>query len=139
MKQTTAWSHLPNAAHIDRVLADLRERPQAWRAEHAAWNVTWRAEHAAWNDAWGATRDAARDAARNAAWSAARDAVHDAALCAAWDAAGHAISALIAWDHASEYFGFSPKHLHVLANLGDHKAILLLPAVLAMQTEMVDQ
>ena len=25
-----AWSHLPNAAHIDAILADLRDRPLAW-------------------------------------------------------------------------------------------------------------
>ena len=26
----SAWSHLPNAAHIDRVLADVQARPEAW-------------------------------------------------------------------------------------------------------------
>ena len=44
MTTKTAWAHLPNAKHIDAVLADARKRPGAW--------------------------DAARDAARDAAWGA---------------------------------------------------------------------
>ena len=48
----TAWAHLPNAKHIDAVLADARKRPGAW---DAAWRAAW---------------DAARDAARDAAWGA---------------------------------------------------------------------
>ena len=45
---TTAWAHLPNARHIDAVLADARKRPGAWDA----------------------ARTAARTAARDAAWGA---------------------------------------------------------------------
>ena len=47
----TAWAHLPNAKHIDAVLADARKRPGAWNAAggaagDAAWGaiaalVTW--------------------------------------------------------------------------------------------------
>ena len=67
MTTTTAWAHLPNAKHIDRVLSDVRAHPQRWGA--------------------------ARDAARDAAWDAARGAALDAArgACAAliaWDDAG---------------------------------------------------
>ena len=40
----TAWAHLPNAQHIDAVLADARKRPGAWDA--------------AWRAAWDAARDA---------------------------------------------------------------------------------
>ena len=32
----TAWAHLPNAKHIDAVLADVRKRTKAW---NAAWNA----------------------------------------------------------------------------------------------------
>ena len=56
----TAWAHLPNAAHIDRVLTHLREHPECW----------------------GAARDVARDAARDVAWGAAWDAL---AALVAWD------------------------------------------------------
>ena len=56
----TAWAHLPNAKHIDAVLADARKRPGAW----------------------GAAQRAARDAARDAAWDAAWGAI---AALIAWD------------------------------------------------------
>ena len=54
MTAPTAWAALPNARHIDRVLADLKARPEVWAA----------ARDAAWATAWAAARDAARDAAR---------------------------------------------------------------------------
>ena len=54
---TTAWAHLPNAAHIDRVLASLAATPKAWTA---AWDA---ARDAAWDAAWGAAGNAAWDAA----------------------------------------------------------------------------
>ena len=60
MTTKPAWSHLPNAKHIDAVLADARKRPEAW----------------------GAARGAARDAARDAAWDAAWDAI---AALVTWD------------------------------------------------------
>jgi hypothetical protein len=43
---TTAWAHLPNAAHIDRVLASLAATPKAWGAAQDA------ARGAAWDAAW---------------------------------------------------------------------------------------
>ena len=53
---TTAWSHLPNAAYIDRVLADVSANPKKWSDAYDA----------AWSDA----RDAARSDAWDAAWNA---------------------------------------------------------------------
>ena len=39
----TPWAHLPNAKHIDAVLADARKRPGAWGAagDAIAALVTW--------------------------------------------------------------------------------------------------
>ena len=48
----SAWSHLPNAKHIDRILASVKENPAAWDAARGA--------------VWGA----ALDAARGAVWGA---------------------------------------------------------------------
>ena len=43
---STAWSHLPNAMHIDRVLASVKAHPKNWSAAgNAAWSA---AGHAAW-------------------------------------------------------------------------------------------
>ena len=58
------WAHLPNAKHIDAVLADARKRPGAWDA----------AQRAARGAAWGAARDAARDAvAALVTWDSSAD------------------------------------------------------------------
>jgi hypothetical protein len=64
MTTKTAWAHLPNAKHIDAVLADVKARPEAWAAARDA--------------VWGAVWDAARDAAWGAlaaliAWDSAAD------------------------------------------------------------------
>ena len=149
---TTAWAYLPNAPHIDRVLADLSARAEVWAA---AWDA---ARDAAWDDARTAAWDTALDDARSAAWYAARDAAGDAAWAAAggaawdaawgaaWDAARDAdwnaaryaardaIGALIAWDDCSELLDLPPDAVRLLAASGHHPAVLLYPAVLAFNT-----
>ena len=105
------WSNLPNAAHIDRVLAHVRSHPDKWDE--------------AWDEAWGAAWDAARDEARDAAWGAARG----AARVAAWGAC----VALMAWDEAGELMDKPKSLLRFLAQEGVHAAVLLLPAVIAME------
>jgi hypothetical protein len=100
----TAWSHLPNAAHIDRVLASVKAHPEAWSA------------------AWTTSRDAALGATRNVAGNAA------------WNAVPGAIAALIAWDHSIKYLDMAGEELQVWAILSDDPAcILLLPAVIAFE------
>ena len=122
------WSNLPNAAHIDRVLASLKSHPEAWSAaRYAAWSA---ARDAARDAAWSAAMDADGDAARDAAWSAARDAARDAARYAARDA----ISALIAWDTSAKYLDMSSDKLEVWAHLSDDPAAhLMLPAVVVFE------
>jgi len=129
MKQT-AWADLPNAKHIDRILADLKRNPYNWGAVRNA------ARNAAWNAAWDAARDAARSAARNAARNAAWDAARDAASLAARNAAQDAILALIAYDDCAYLLDEKPEHVQMLALLGNQAAILLYPACVAMQKEM---
>ena len=110
-----AWSHLPNAHHIDRVLESVKSHPEIWEA---AWNG---ARGAAWNAAWGAARSAARGTAR------------DAAMNAAWVTAWYA-AALIAYDDASKYLDMPSDQLRVWAILSeDPAAVLLLPAVIAFE------
>ena len=132
MTKKTAWSHLPNAEHVDRVLASVKAHPEVWaEAYYAAYNA---ARNAAYNAAYNAGRDAAwkaaRGAARNAAYYAARNAARDAA----WDAAYGAILALIAWDDCAQYLDMSSDQLKVWAILSEKPAsILLLPAVTAFE------
>jgi hypothetical protein len=145
----TAWSHLPNAHHIDRILADLTVNPDDW---HWAWyRVSNRADYTARDAVYSAVYSAASSAARDAAWYraeyAALGAARDAALGAAWNRADHAaldaardagldaarsaILALIAWPESADYLNLSVDSLRVLAALGDHKAVLILPAAIA--------
>jgi hypothetical protein len=125
------WSDLPNAHHIDWVLASLKENPWRWRAAEVAVYAAGVAVYAAW----AAARDKALVAVRHAAWAAARDktwlAVGDAARVAAWDeawAAGPAALALIAYDDCDQYLDMGYEKLRVYAILSEKpQAVLLLP------------
>ena len=129
----TAWSELPNAAHIDRIIASVKAHPKIWMhpkiwsaARDAARNAAYAARNVAWDAARNAARDAAWDAARNAAWKAVGD--------AAWKAVGDATLALIAYDDCAHYLNMSPDRLRAWAILSENPAaVLLLPAVIAFE------
>jgi hypothetical protein len=120
----TAWAHLPNATHIDRVLASLAATPELWTATRDA------ARDAAWDAAYDATRDATRDAARGAARDDARGAAWDAARGASRYAAWDAIAALIAWDDCAVFLDMPPDAVRLVAASGHQPAVLLLPAAI---------
>ena len=125
---TTKWSHLPNAAHIDAVIASVKANPDEWyAAADAAWG-------AAWDAARGVALDAAYDAARGAAWDAAADAAWDAAWDAAADAAWGAILALVAYDDCAHMLDSEPDDLRILSKLGSHAATLMIPASIAFKS-----
>ena len=105
-----AWSHLPNAEHIDRIIELMKAHPEAW--------------------------DAAYTAARTSrTLTAARDAARDAACVAAWAAAySDSILALIAYDDAARYLEMSSYELKIWVVLSEEPAaILLLPTVIAFE------
>ena len=157
MTTKTAWAHLPNAQHIDAVLADARKRPGAWgAAQRAAWgaarDAAWgAARDAAWDAARVAARDAAWDAARVAAWDAAGDAgrtaARDAAWAAvwggaqraAWAAAWDAIAALVTWDSSADLLDCTPDVLRAMIDLAEppvcHQAALLLPYAIVRSSD----
>jgi len=104
---TTAWAHLPNAAHVDWVLASMKKNPEKWSA---AWDAAgYEAQNAAWGAAW--------DVAEGAAGGAAGGAV----LKAAWDA----ILALLAWDDCAYILELPEDALKVLRAVGNEQAISL--------------
>ena len=120
----SAWSHLPNAKHIDRILASVKENPAAWDAARVA----------VWGAALDAVRGAVWDAALDAALAAARDAVLDAARRWARGAVWGAVLALVTYDHAAKYLEMTPDQLRVWAELSeDPAAVLLIPAVIAFE------
>ena len=146
----TEWAYLPNAKHIDWVIASVKEHPEKWdavwvAAYYAARGATFDAARdaafdaagdaawdAAYDAAWSAAYGAARTAAWGAAWKAASDAAYDVANEAAWlavfYAARDAIAALIAWDDCAYMIESEVDEIKILAKLGDQKALLLLPA-----------
>jgi hypothetical protein len=63
---------------------------------------------------------------------AALDAVYSATNLVAWAATESAILALIAWPESAEYLDLPVEQVRVLVALGDHKAALMLPAVIVV-------
>ena len=113
---TTKWSHLPNAAHIDAVIASVKANPDDWNA------------------AWDAAQYAALDAARIAARIAVRGVALDAAWYAAWDAVRDAVSALVAYDDCAHMLDSEPDDLRILSKLGSNAATLMIPAAIAFKS-----
>ena len=124
------WSHLPNAAHIDQVLASVKANPKIWAGIYSA------ASNAAHDAAWETARETAWETARETAHETAWRAAHYAAKGAAYFAALHAITALIAYDDAAKYLDLPLDQLKMLYALTEHPAALLLQtAVLAFSIE----
>ena len=125
-----ACSHLPNARHIDWVLASAKKHPKIWSA----------ARDAAWDASWDAAWVAARDEAWSAIWRAARDVAWDAAVTEAMDApmavaaAWDVIAALIAYDDCAHLLDMPSDRLKIWAVLSEQPAaVLLLSAVIARE------
>ena len=117
-----AWSHLPNAAHIDRVIASANTYPELW---NQAWQQT---NFQAWNQARVQVWRQGRDEAWNQAGNQAGD--------KAWDQARSAKLALVAYDDCATYLQLPIDQLEMLYHLTEHPAcILLQPAVLIFAKE----
>jgi len=127
-----AWDHLPNAHHIDCVLASLTTHTEIWAATRAAAYSA--AYSAAWDAAWETARSAAWDAAWEAAWRAAKGATRAATRAAAYDAARNVLLALIAYDDCADLLDMPSEQLKTWALLAEQPAaVLLLSAVIARE------
>jgi len=133
----TSWAHLPNAKHINWVLASVKANPEKWGA--VARRVPWTAvvRVAARYNAWYVVYHAACNAARGKAWEAARIAAFDAAWDAAYEAAADAIIALIAYDDCAYMIESEIGELKIIAAFGDQRALLLLPACIVFNETKV--
>lgn len=128
---TRAWSHLPNAAHINRILADLYINPANWED---AWD-------AVRTDAWQDAREVAMIATWNDmrddyAWVAARNAVRNIDQETAGANALRAVLALITYDDCAHLLDGNPEDVKLIALLGSPAAILLYPACVALTKQM---
>ena len=116
----TPWAHLPNAVHIDCVIASLEANPEKWSK---AWSK-------AWSGAWDAAYTAA-DGARSEAWDAAYTAARSAA------AAQDAVAALVAWDDCAYMLDMPEDALKVLCAVGSQPAVLLSVAAKVLRAENI--
>ena len=110
---TTAWARLPNAAHIDRVIASFNSHPSHWNPSAA---VLTSARLAARTEAVDVLKKQGREAGWNAEWGLVRSSVRDALLV------------LGAYDDCAYMLDSDPGELAILAKFGDPRAVLLLPA-----------
>jgi hypothetical protein len=114
------WSTLPNAHHIDWVLASVKENPELWEQARRA-------------SIWGplesideAMRTVSAKVYRRHAWYEASF----IATKAAWLEVASSVTALIAYDDCDQYLALGYEKLKVYAVLGEKpQAILLLPMV----------
>ena len=122
----SAWSHLPNAVHIDRILASIKSHPELW--DQSMDQVSEQARDQAWHQAW--------YQAWVQAWDQAWDQVRKQARDQAWDQARGTILALVAYDDSAKYLNLPIDQLQMLYQLNEHPACLLLqPAVLVFAKE----
>ena len=140
-----AWSHLPNAAHIDDILADVKVRPGVWAdarredresARAEAWTASRRGDvgtaeaevlSVAWGAKWVTWWGKEWEAVQGAAWAAAQG--------AAGNSARDALRALVFWPESASLLDRKPDELRTIIDVSEgdvrHQAVLLLPAVIA--------
>ena len=134
---TTEWSHLPNATHIERIIASLKSNPHEWVEAYGT-------RDAAWDECRYAARNAAYNAVCILAWDAACDAAYDAArnyLIDQYDADGwggyiaarYAILALLEYDSCGPLMDQTSEQREILAGLGVNGALLMIPMAKAFE------
>ena len=121
---TTPWAHLPNAVHIDRVIASAKANPDHWEEVRA--RVRYAARGGAWN--------ILREQDRVEVWIEARNEVRIAVQYITWVAARDVLLALCAYDDCAYMLDSDPGELAILAKFDDHRAVLLLSACKAFHS-----
>jgi hypothetical protein len=118
----SAWDHLPNAKHIDRVLASVKANPKEWdQAREQVWAQAWdQAREQAWEQVW--------EQVWEQAWEQARAEARGQVM--------GALMALVTYDDCAKYLKLPIDQLNMLYQLTEHPAcILLQPAVLVFAKE----
>ena len=124
-----AWSHLPNAVHIERILTSFRNNSEQWTG---AWCERQLVEqHSAWNQV--------RRDLMSAGWNEYRSAALIKDVAPVWGTAWDAILALVAYDDSAKYLDLPIDQLKMLYALTEHPACALLQTavmVFAMEREL---
>lgn len=127
-KIKSEWSHLPNAVHIDRIIASVKLHPEQWEVtqlpmQQEAWTKTLEVAIAL-------ERDAVWRMSRDEAWREQRQFINQEA----WDAVRVTLLCLVAYDDCAYMLNSEVGELKILAAFGDPKAILMLPACIAFHS-----
>ncbi len=121
------WADLPNAKHIDAVLADVKARPEVWVVAVDAMRGT---ERLIFRDAREAIVLLGRGGIWAASWEAARYTLN-AVGATARHAAQDIIRALITWASSADLLDLPAATLRTMIDLAPepvcHQAALLLP------------
>ncbi len=123
------WSHLPNAKHIDQVLASVKTYPKIW-------TTTWPTNRTL--DLYDKFRTSFLKASETEIWDTFLDSNLDSALGTVPDDAFNAVYdtllALVVYDYSTKYLTMPSEHLKTWALLSDDPpAILLIPAISAFE------
>jgi hypothetical protein len=125
----TAWAHLPNAKHIDWVLASINKYPTWWcHANTTAYHNMSDIENHAWCNAWHYINSLDDPEKRQWAWESAKKIAYRCYIWGLRNTAANVIMALIAYDDCGYMIESDIGELKLIAAFGDPRAILLLPA-----------
>ena len=136
--EAAPWSGLPNGKRIDFVFAHLQDNPMLWGVRTSevtqdSFPVGWMAAH---EEAWCVILPAGRRDMWYRAWDAVRDFTRSNDLRElVWDSVWGAFSALVAWDDCGSILDLPPDAVRLLAISGHQPAILLYPAVVAINSK----
>ena len=121
----TKWATLPNAKHIDRIIASVNSAPDLWMSvrNYEAKPLT---DGYVVRTAVAKAASRVRSQIRLTHWQAAYDAMMY--LSSSITFAQRSVLCLIAYDECGYMLDSCPDELEILAAFGDEKAILLYPA-----------
>lgn len=133
------WSDHPNAIHIDRILHSVEHNVNIWdmaRRKHlndklfSVWHPIWNSVN---SDKWSRARADLWYFMFNLQIPHKESSYHFGLLKdSAMDAAQNALLCLLHFDDCGYMLDSDPDELHLLAKMGDGKAMLLLPACIAL-------
>ena len=142
---SNAWDHLPNAKHIDKVLAHVKAHPEKWQR---AWNDSYEILSPTsqymkpdgewftmWSAAWDAAYEKSVSIGRINLWGACQDVTWTIIQGSGRNSAWGALHALMIYDDCTYMLDLTPEQIHLYACLGVPAAVLLEPAVRAMYNE----
>ena len=126
----TAWAHLPNAKHIDAVLADVRKRPEAWL--DAEMSAGFSMLHNAWEACVTAASGRGMKGTLEDALLEVTDIFEDTDHSQdVWNVVTDIVGVLGVWDSSADLLECTPDVLRAMIDLAEppvcHQAALLLP------------